>query len=385
MGYECDWLWAPDLGTTGTNVIDPFLDTLNEYGFNYIILNAYAHDTGWRRGKTAPDDYGPPPLYAWEGDNAHPDHGRFHLPYWWHYDQVIDALYRRGIVAHLMIKVYNKQVRWPEKGSVEDDLYFRWLVARYAAYPNIVWDFSKEAHNEKDLDYKLDRLKRVRELDPYDHLVTVHDDNPAYDQGRYDKVLDYRSDQQHSKWHETVLSQRRQRDWPVVNVEFGYEHGPGGPEDRTYRVAQPPEEVCRRAWEICLAGGYVAYYYTYTAWDIVKPDHVPPGYAYFKRLRAFFEGTRYWRMAPADDLVSKGYCLADPGKEYVVYQDHATPFTLTLDGLDHPLHAEWYRPLTGERRPAGALENGNARLRPPAEWNGGMVALHVGSGPDQSP
>ena len=80
----------------------------------------------------------------------------------------------------------------------------------------------------------------------------------------------------------------------------------------TYRVAQAPEEVCRRAWEVCLAGGYGAYYYTYTAWDIVRPDDSPPGYRYFRQLREFFEHTGYWRMEPSDALVSEGYCLAEP-------------------------------------------------------------------------
>ena len=63
------------------------------------------------------------------------------------------------MIAHMLIKVYNKMVNWPARGSAEDDQFFRWLIARYAAYPNLVWDFSKEAHNEKDLAYKQGRLR----------------------------------------------------------------------------------------------------------------------------------------------------------------------------------------------------------------------------------
>jgi hypothetical protein len=175
---------------------------------------------------------------------------------------------------------------------------------------------------------------------------------------------------------EVVLRQRRQHSWPVVNVEFGYEHGPKGIDDKTYGVAQPPEEVARRAWEICLAGGYIVYYYTYTAWDVIRPEETPPGYGYFKNLRDFFERTRYWRMEPTDGLVSEGYCLAAPGREYVVFLNKAVPFTLKLDGLSRPLKVEWYQPLTGERRPAGTLQSGSARLTPPKEWGDSPVALH---------
>jgi hypothetical protein len=381
MGYECDWLWALDLGKPDLSATEAFLDKLAANGFNYVILNTYAQDTTWRKGRTAADDFGPPPLYAWEGTNEQPDHSRFNLAYWQHYDAVIDALNRRGMVAHVMIKVYNKMVNWPAKGSAEEDLFFRWLAERYAAFPNVHWDFSKEAHNEKDLDYKLQRIAFLKQNDPYHRPITIHDDRATYDRGAYKGVLDYRSDQQHSTWHSTLLQHRSQRAWPVVNVEFGYEHGPGGLTDKTYNVVQAPEEVCRRAWEIQMAGGYGAYYYTYTAWDIIRPQDNPPGYIYFKHLSDFFAGIGYWRMEPNDELVSTGYCLADPGQEYVVFLSNAGPFTLKLEGLKAPLNAEWYQPLTGKRLPGGTLAKGSAQLTPPAEWGTGPVALHVGSRP----
>ena len=380
MGYECDWLWALDSQDPGLRTLTPFLDQLAASGFNCILLNAFAYDTSWRQGKTGPDDFGPPPLYAWGGDNATPDHTRFNLAYWQHYDRVIAAMNQRGIMAHILIKVYNKQVKWPRKGSPEDDQYFRWLIARYAAYPDIQWDFSKESNNEKDLDYKLGRIQFIRDHDPYRRLITTHDDLRSFDSGAYNGVLDFRSDQVHSQWHASLLDHRRQKAWPVVNVEFGYEHGPGGLNDKTYHVAQAPEEVCRRAWEIYMAGGYGAYYYTYTAWDVIRPQDSPPGYAYFRRLRDFFATTAYWQMEPADDLVSEGFCLADRGHEYVVFLNRAGPFTLRLEGLAAPLNARWYQPLTGKWHEAGTLAAGMAELRPPDDWTGAPVALHVGGG-----
>ena len=178
QGYEYDWLWALDMDKPHVPTVEKSLDILSQHGFNYVILNSYAHDTGWCKGKTSDDDYGPPLLYAWEGSNDQPDHSHMNLEYWQHYDQVMTALAERGMQAHMLIKVYNKAVKWPARGSDEERLFFRWLVARYAAYPNIIWDFSKEAHNEKDLTYKQDWLKwHSRETDPYHHLVTVDDDD----------------------------------------------------------------------------------------------------------------------------------------------------------------------------------------------------------------
>jgi hypothetical protein len=378
VGYECDWLWALDATNAELPTVNRFLDKLAANGFNYVLLNAYAYDTSWRKEKTSADDYGPPPLYAWEGSNEQPEHGLFNLAYWQHYDRIIEALNERGMVAHVMIKVYNKMVNWPAKGSAEDNLYFRWLIARYCAYPNVHWDFSKESNNEKDLEYKLGRIRFIRDNDPYRRPITTHTDLPTYDSGAYNGVLDYRCDQVHSNWHASLLEHRRQHPWPVFNVEFGYEHGPQGLEDKTYCVAQSPEEVCRRAWEVCLAGGYGAYYYTYTAWDIIRPDDSPPGYRYFRQLREFFEGTGYWRMEPSDALVSEGFCLAEPGREYIVFLDKPGRFTLNLEGLATEAKAEWFHPFTGQCRSAGTLGNGVQQLTPPDDWGECPVVLHVG-------
>lgn len=376
LGYECDWLWALDSADPNLPTVRPFLDKLAGHGFNYVILGTYAHDTKWRRGRTADDDFGPPPLFPWAGTNERPDHTRFNLAFWRHYDRVIHALFERGMIAHVLLKVYNKKVRWPARGSEEDDLFFRWVVARYAAYPNIVWDFSKEAHNEKNLDYKLGRMRLVRASDPYGRLMTNHDDDKNNDRGVFDSLTDFRADQQHSNFRDTILRQRQRRAWPVANVEFGYEHGRGGPGDKTYPVAQPPEEVVSRAWEISMAGGYTAYYYTHTAWDVLRPDDTPPGYTYFGHLRRFFESTRYWELAPAGEVSSNGWALANPGREYVVFLQKAGPVTLTPANPPRAMKGEWFHPLTGQRVDAGAVEAGTL-LHPPKSWSGGMAVLRA--------
>jgi len=379
IGYECDWLWALDADDPQLPTINPFLDKLTASGFNFVILDAYAYDTSWRRGRTGPDDFGPPALYPWGGRNDHPDQSQFNLGFWRHYDRVIDALYRRGIWAHVLIKVYNKQVKWPANGSPDDDRYFRWLLARYAAYPNITWDLAKEANYEKDLAYKCNRLRFIRANDPYHRPLTVHDDHATYDSGAYADLLDYRSDQQHTQWRPTMLAHLQQHAWPVINTEFGYEHGPGGLADKTYSVAQSAEEVIRRAWEVYTAGGFGAYYYTYTAWDVIRPLDTPPGYAYFKHLRDFFARTSYWRLRPIDGLSSTGSCLAEPGREYVVFLGVPRPVTLTIEGARTKLAVEWYEPLTGARQQAAAVENGPVTFAFPSDWSHGPIVLHIGA------
>jgi hypothetical protein len=66
--------------------------------------------------------------------------------------------------------VYNKLVNWPEKRSLADDLFFRYVVARYQGYSNVVWDFSKESYNERDKAYLENRVCLIKASDGYRRL-----------------------------------------------------------------------------------------------------------------------------------------------------------------------------------------------------------------------
>jgi len=380
-GFECDWLWAVDLATCDPRLPQTtiLLDKLAAHGFNVVLMNIYAH-TGFGRLGQQPN-FGPPPRYAWGGSNDKPDHSVFNLPFWQHYDRVIQALWERGIEAHIMLKVYNKHVNWPQTGSPEDDLYFKYALARYAPFCNVHWDFAKESNNEKNLAYKLDRMAFIRQHDPYRRLLTTHTDHGAY--RHYYGVLDYRTDQNHTNFYRTALRQRSRERWPVVNSEYGYEQGPGGPEDKTYSGANDALTVFKRAWEVYMAGAYGAYYYTYTSWDVVRVNDTPTGYGYYKHLSDFFSRAGLWRMAPDDSLVDAGHCLANPGVEYVVYQPENRAFTLKVAGAKGGLATEWFNPLTGATVKAPAIQNGDCRLSPPAEWTNGPVVFHIGTCPKE--
>ena len=53
-------------------------------------------------------------------------------------------------------------------------------------------------------------------------------------------------------------------------------------------------------------------------------------------------------MTPCEWVSSTKYCLADPGKEYLIYQPESGSFKVNLYGADKTFEVEWYRPLTGE-------------------------------------
>jgi hypothetical protein len=353
------------------------LDKLSGFGFNWINMNVWAYDTNWRKGKTEEADFGPTVLLPWEGTNESPDFKKFNLKYWQHFDKVIEALNQRGITTCLYLKVYNKLASLTPNNSIEDDLYFRWVIARYAAYPNIVWSLAKEAQYEKSTKYKLNRFNFIRINDAYKRLLTIHDDRLTYDLGYYNDLVDFRSSQEFENVQETILKQISSNKWPLLMAEAGYEHGPNGLKDKTYGRSNTPEDLINNIWNIQMAGVYNVYYYTYTAWDIIRSTETPPGYGYVKMFADFFSKTEYWLLKSNDRLVSSGRCLENPGQEYIVYLEEAKPFVFDIPKMPKSYTASWFQPLTGEYLEIEKLKTSKNELIPPVKWGKAPVVLHI--------
>ena len=349
QAYEADWLWALGLGDNKIIKVKEFISTIKKFGFNEIITNIYAHDTVWKKGKTCANDYGPPALFLWEGDNEHPVHDRMNIEFFENFDRLMYYLLEEGIIAHILIKVFNKEVNWPKEFSIQDDLFFKYIVARYQAFPNVIWDLGKEARVNINMSYKYNRLKMINAYDGYGRLLTVHDDPIFYSSKESVKLVDFYTAQQHTEIHTRAIIQRQRENWPVFNAEYSYEHGPSGINDFTYSVCQTPEEVIHRTYEVVMAGAYPAYYYTYTAWDIIDYSYQPLGYLYMKILNDFFTSISWWKFEPHDEYVNgEVRCLAIPDKDYIIYTGKVKKVRMRIRKPDI-INAYWINVFTGEK------------------------------------
>ncbi|HWB87509.1 MAG TPA: DUF4038 domain-containing protein [Bryobacteraceae bacterium] len=382
LGYEADWLWGADMLDPKRTLMRHLIDQIASRGFNQVLVNVYAYDTSWSPGRKHQWDWGPAPVFPWEGTNDKPDHSRLNPKFFQIYDGMVQTLQEKGIVAHIMLKVYNKKVNWPPKYSKDEERYFRYVVARYQAFSNVVWDFSKEAHNEKDFHLQQHLIELVRHTDAYEHLVTAHDDDMFYWNPEFNKDLDFRTDQQHSFWPEMIAFDRAVRKYPVVNAEFGYERGVDS--FPTYRIADDWQELLRRAYLIYFAGGYGVYYYHNTAWDVVKPDPEPPGTQRFELLKETLSSLPYWRMEPHDELAVGGPCLALPGEVYAFYLE-GRQITINLTGLEksEKSSAEWINTWNGSREKA-TIHGGISGLLKKPEAFGDAPAVLIVHGPEVS-
>ena len=110
---------------------------------------------------------------------------------------------------------------------------------------------------------------------------------------------------------------------------------------------------------------------------MVRPLDVPTGYACLKHCGDFWRPTGYWKLEPSDQLVNSGWCLAEPGRENVVFQNQAQPYTQEIAGATSPLAGEWCNPHTGKRTVAGSFNTGMASLTPPADWGKAPRGLYL--------
>ena len=80
-------------------------------------------------------------------------------------------------------------------------------------------------------------------------------------------------------------------------------------------------------------------------------------------------------MTPRNDLASTQYCLANPGKEYLVYLPEGGEVTVDLYAASGTLAVEWIHPVEGTITPGGAVAAGG-KLSFKAPVNGDAV-LHI--------
>ena len=358
MGYELDWLFALDWKHR-PEIPDAkqLIDTLAAYGYNQIVMNVYAYDVSWKKDPHLPKkyDYGSPDFFPFGGTNKHPDYATLNVAFFSHLDRIIDYLRQKNITAHVMIYVWNKGVNWPAMYSKADNRYFDYVVKRYEAFPNVVWDVAKEAlsYGRCDMNYVSERISRIRRLDAYQRLVTVHD--YKYCNANPGKV-DFISVQ---SWGTPVYTNMRKiktqhPDEPILNIENGgYERGPYAVFEGDYNN---PVSCLWRNYQTAFAGVYSTYYWQDTSWDVIipdpmsLPDSLQPRYTYYKHFTSFFTKYNFSSFVPVQNVSSSGYALANNEGTYLFLipaDNSAIHISLGKDA-DKVQTVTWFDPLSGK-------------------------------------
>jgi hypothetical protein len=372
LAFEIDWLFAIDADNkTDIPNTRKIVSELVSHRFNKVIMNVYAYDANWgERDKIDPKyNFAEPEIFPFGGTNKVPDHTTLNVGFFKHLDRVMSYLHEHEIVSHLMIYVWNKKVNWPKPGSAEDNRYFEYVVKRYHAYPNLIWDISKEAlaYGMDDMTYIAERIDRLRKLDGHNRLVTVHDYNFCRN---YPDKVDFISIQE---WRPNLYDEMkevagRHPNKPVFNVEHGaYEKTMHSIFNGAY---VDPDITLERTYICKFAGTYSTYYWQNTSWyELVYdpfslPEENQPYFDYYKIMMEFFSQYDYNKLVPSQYTYSP-FCLTDNDKTFIYLMPRGA---FALEGMPDRrargknVEVQWFNPLTGEY---SSVEN-----RKLADWTG---------------
>ncbi|HEY9487236.1 MAG TPA: DUF5060 domain-containing protein, partial [Chryseosolibacter sp.] len=231
--------------------------------------------------------------------------------------------------------------------------WWRYLVHRLAAY-NVIWvaggEYNLDDYGGLGLDFWKDLGRMIKEEDPYDRIVGMHNTPPIWSGGsdapqwstaevlHQESWLDYNQTQPgHGKMNNELIPDIIQESYrampakPVVVTEPWYEFVEGNPSAYDIRFG---------AWSAILSGAAGHTYGGGHVWLAHVPESPGgggpwplekgferntlnyPGAVSMGHLSAFFKKVKWWEMAPHPELVQEypdPYCLAQPGHEYVVY------------------------------------------------------------------
>jgi len=365
LAFELDWLFALDCDNKeGIPKTKKLVTQIANHGYNQVIMNVYAYDVSWNKDPyLKPEhEFAAPKIFPFGGTNSDPDFSELNVDFFKHLDRVVRYLDQQGIIAHLMIYVWNKNVNWPDMYSRADNLYFDYVITRYQAFTNIIWDISKEAlsYGRCDMDYISERIQRVRQRDAYHRLLTVHDYSYC---SRYPKNVDFISIQswRTGLYHEMQSVREKHSNKPIFNIEHGgYEQGP-------YTVFNgdhiDPEICLERNYQCLFAGTYSTYYWQCTSWNVIipdpmsLPDSLQPKFEYYRHLNTLFSRYDFSTLEPSQDYSSSCYGLSNLKDLFIYFipeKNYATHVTLP-EGVEGQMHVSWFNPLTGEFLEKGAV------------------------------
>jgi hypothetical protein len=362
LAFECDWLYALDYhNKQGTPKTNHLLDLIDKNGFNQIVMNVFSYDVSWEKDdklKEHPEHEfgGPKDIFPFLGNNDKPDYSALNPEFFQKFDRTISLMHDKRIVSHLMIYVWNKLVAWPDMNSDADNMYFDYIIKRYQAFPNIVWDISKEAlfYGRADEDYIHERIERIRKLDTYKRLLSVHDFKYC---SRNPEKVDFISTQNwsHNLYDKMLDARQKYNQKPVFNIEHGgYEKSPY----QVFTGDYVDAEICLRRNYLCLfAGVYTTYYWQGASWNAIiynpfeqPADFIKPKFEYFEHMKKFFSVFDFSTMKPTFWKNGSAYNLTDD-KENVLLYIHKENYGIDAAFLKNDTknrNYQWFNTLTGE-------------------------------------
>ncbi len=314
------------------------------------------------------------------------EHDRFDCSKLDQWEIVFSHFQSKGIVLHVVLQETEND-HLLDHGSLgrSRKLYLREMVARFAHHPALIWNLGEE--NTQTIEQQSQMSAYLRNLDPYDHPITIHNDHwstknlretfdPLLGRGVIDgtSIQDFHWNDVHATVkHYVDASARSGSPWFVCTDEIG------GANFGLVPDAEDPDHNEARnkgLWGNLMAGGAGVEWYF--GWQNNSPnsdlsaetwrsrqtmyDQSRHAIDFFQRYLPFEE------MSAADHLplAYADYGFAKSGEVYCVYLFSGGNTRLNLEHHAGPFVIDWFDPRRG-----GELQRGSVSH----VWGPGLVAI----------
>lgn len=313
---------------------------------------------------------------------------KLNLARWDRLEERMEVLAQRGLGVHLML--YSDDAQEPTWGarSPEERLLIRYLVARLAAYPVVIFNSGIDLAEYRDRAWVDWFGQQVRALDPYGHPVSSRYGGGSGNMVMAGQTFDSRGDR--LAILEDMTSYFQAASIPVSMDDAWSENAP----EAEKRGKDFSEHDIRRAiWKTVMAGGLGAIirgsvFQNEDMWFRMADFETDlESEQYLKLINPFIAaklGDTFGEMVPERSLVSSSggkYALADPARTRILYflmgrhdrydSGDGGPITVRLGSLSAGYQAFWFDPRTGKETSIASLAGGRDHtLNPPStdDW-----------------
>ena len=308
---------------------------------------------------------------------------RFNVAHWQKYERLLRKARGKDVVISVIFYVDGRRPGTDPfgkegAGGEDEQRYYRYAVARLAAFSNVMWDVANEYRLFRDDAWAEKMGTLIRKWDPYDHLMSVHGHHDfRFRTSPWADFAMYQSWDEHGGYDYMLGNRAEQagtgRIMPQVNEEYGYEdHYPVGWGENRRAPARSADNRRRLAWSIYMAGCYQTTgerANTGTGWG---PDTgggwingrgddtmtMLKGYGY---IVDFFTSISWWKLSPDNTCIEvtqgslgkRVYASrSEKGDLAVVYFEAGAEIMVKPGILEEGLETEWFNPRNGHRTPS---------------------------------
>ena len=346
-----------------------FLDWAQQQGYNmlsvashYLNRDAKGRGRGWK----TPDLW---PLNAAEYRRM---------------EAIIDDLAGRRMMIYPFAGFFGQSSDFPTRPA-EQELYVRYTLARIGPYWNLLFNVAgpepaikaKEFQNAMSSEH-VHRLGRmIKRRDPFGHLLSIH--NPSGDDPYRD--ADWLSYGTLQGWKDA--------NWKSINRDLLKNHHPAKPlyaqevfwPGNKYHKVTDKTEIRKKAFVMLLSAAAINYAdmngnsSSGFSGSMDLAEKVQYRHDIMKAIWDFFEKIPYYAMSPAQEIVDRGFCLAEPGRQYLVYLPNGGEVSIDVEGGSYDVL--WINAQdTPDSRPGDTTSDGK-NLTAPGDGDDWLAYLKV--------